>query len=103
MRFYRKLRGLMAEYGDTQKDLGDALKVSSRSISDRMTGRIQWSSDEMYAIMDRYDVPYDLLHEVFPNYGKGGREAAHERASQKAERPVRYDEVLQKQAHGAGV
>ena len=84
MRLYKKLRGLMAENGDTQKDLGDVLNISSRSVSDRMTGRIPWSLDEMYSVMDRYSIPYDLLHEVFPNNGRAKTEAtAHEHKSQK--------------------
>ena len=69
-RLFSKLRGLMREYGDTQDDLARALLLSRASVTNRMRGAAEWRLDEMYALMDRYHVPHDRLHEVFP---KGGR------------------------------
>ena len=68
-RLYSKLRGLMREFGDTQDDLARALLLSRISVSNRLRGTAEWRLDEMYALMDRYHVPHDRLHEVFP---KGG-------------------------------
>lgn len=69
-RLYGKLRGLMHEFGDTQDDLARALLLARVSVSNRMRGKQEWKLCEMYALMDRYNVPHDRLHEVFP---KGGR------------------------------
>ena len=68
-RLYSKLRGLMREFGDTQDDVARALLLSRISVSNRLRGAADWRLDEMYALMDRYHVPHDRLHEVFP---KGG-------------------------------
>lgn len=69
-RLYGKLRGLMHEFGDTQDDVARALLLSRISVSNRLRGTAEWRLSEMYALMDRYHVPHDRLHEVFP---KGGR------------------------------
>ena len=69
-RLYSKLRGLMREYGDTQDDIARVLLVSRATVSNRMRGESDWNLGEMYALMDRYHVPYSKLNEVFP---KGGR------------------------------
>lgn len=69
-RLYGKLRGLMREFGDTQDDVARALLLSRISVSNRLRGTAEWRLDEMYALMDRYHVPHDQLHMVFP---KGGR------------------------------
>ena len=68
-RLYSKLRGLMREYGDTQDDLARVLLLGRVSVSNRMRGASDWKLSEMYALLDRYHVPHDRLHEVFP---KGG-------------------------------
>lgn len=69
-RLYSKLRGLMREYGDTQDDVARALLLSRISVSNRLRGASDWKLSEMYALLDRYHVPYSKLNEVFP---KGGR------------------------------
>lgn len=69
-RLFSKLRGLMRKYGDTQDDLARVLLLGRASVSNRMRGAADWKLGEMYALMDRYHVPHDRLHEVFP---KGGR------------------------------
>ena len=69
-RLYGKLRGLMREYGDTQDDVARALLLSRVSVSHRMCGKLDWKLGEMYALLDRYNVPHNRLHEVFPKDGR---------------------------------
>ena len=69
-RLYSKLRGLMREFGDTQDDVARALLLSRISVSNRLRGTAEWKLGEMYALMDRYHVPHDRLHEVFPMGGR---------------------------------
>ena len=69
-RLYSKLRGLMREFGDTQDDIARALLLSRISVSNRLRGTAEWRLDEMYALMDRYHVPHDRLHVVFPMGGR---------------------------------
>ena len=69
-RLFCKLRGLMHEYGDTQDDVARALLLARASVSNRMRGASDWNLSEMYALMDRYHVPHDRLHEIFPKDGK---------------------------------
>lgn len=69
-RLFSKLRGLMREFGDTQDDIARALLLSRASVTNRMRGAAEWRLDEMYALMDRYHVPHDRLHEVFPMGGR---------------------------------
>ena len=70
VRLYSKLLGLMQEYGDVQDDVARTLLLSRASVSNRMRGAAEWKLGEMYALMDRYHVPYDRLHEVFPMGGR---------------------------------
>ena len=69
-RLFGKLRGLMREFGDTQDDVARALLLSRISVSNRLRGTAEWRLDEMYALLDRYHVPHDRLHEVFPKDGR---------------------------------
>lgn len=67
---YAKLRGLMVQNDDQQKDLARLLLLSTQAVCDRINNRSEWRLGEMYAIMDHYRVPYSELHEVFPPNGK---------------------------------
>lgn len=69
-RLFGKLRGLMREFGDTQDDVARALLLSRISVSSKLRGATEWKLGEMYALMDRYHVPYSKLNEVFPNGGR---------------------------------
>ena len=69
-RLYSKLRGLMREFGDTQDDVARVLLVSRVTVSNRMRGESDWNLSEMYALMDRYHVQHDRLHEIFPKDGR---------------------------------
>ena len=69
-RLFGKLRGLMREYGDTQDDIARALLLGRVSVSNRMRGASDWKLSEMYSLLDRYHVPHDRLHEIFPMGGR---------------------------------
>ena len=71
-KLFKRLWGLMAENGDTQKDVGDVLLISAQSVCDRMRARQPWKLDEMYLLLDRYHVPYSEMHIVFPKGGING-------------------------------
>ena len=68
---YAKLRGLMREYDYRQEDLAKTLGVDARTLNRKinLTGSC-WTIDEMYSIMDRFGVPHEQMHELFP---KGGQ------------------------------
>lgn len=68
-RTYAKLRGVMREQDDTQEDLARMLLMTKAAVSQRFNNRTPWKLDEMYAIMDRYRLPYESLHEIFPRDG----------------------------------
>lgn len=68
-RQHRELRGVMAIYGDTQSDLARAIGRSTNYVSDRMTGRGEWTLEECYQLLHRYNVPPERLHVVFPRRG----------------------------------
>lgn len=72
MSTYRKLRSLMALNDVDQRRLGLELGMTRQAISTRFTNRTAWNLEEMYHILDFFDVPYDQLHEVFPKNGIGG-------------------------------
>lgn len=67
---FAKLRSLMVENDDTQDDLARLLLIDRSGISSRMNNRAEWKIGEMYAIMNRYHLPHDLLNQVFPMNGK---------------------------------
>ena len=70
MALYRKLRALMYEYGDTQEELAYYLDRSVATISLRLCGKSHWTVQEMYLLMDRYHIPDNQLHMIFPRSGK---------------------------------
>ena len=66
---YRYLSGKLRQLDIRHKDLANILDMSAASVSHRFVGRIPWSIEEMYQIMDLIKAPYDQLHIYFP---KGG-------------------------------
>lgn len=68
-RLFAKLRGKMLEHGDTAKDIGNVMLVGTACVSMKLNARTPWHLDEMYALMDRYHIPYEQMAEYFP---KGG-------------------------------
>lgn len=69
IRKFRVLRGQMAAEGLTQADVARKLLVSPDTISNKMRGIYSWTLEEMYALMDLLDWPYDRMHELFPRGG----------------------------------
>jgi len=72
---YAKLRGLMREYDYRQEDLAKTLGVDARMLNRKinLTGSC-WTIDEMYSIMDRFGVPHEQMHELFPKGGQNENE-----------------------------
>ena len=67
---FEKLRSLMHAHGESQKYVAQILKLTLSTANKRMTGKLDWKLNEMYALMDHYNVPHDRLHEVFPKDGR---------------------------------
>lgn len=76
---FRKLRGKLRELDIDQSYLAKKLDICVMSISRKMTGKSPWTSDEMYAVMDLIQEPYEKLHEFFPK--GGGVTAARRRTA----------------------
>lgn len=66
---FRKLRGALRRRDITGSYLGEVLGLSAIAISRRMTGKVQWRLDEMYAILKLIDEEPERLHEYFPAAG----------------------------------
>ena len=72
---YAILRGEFRKRGIDQEYLAPKLQRGITYVSDRMTGKMPWSQEDMYIIMDMLQWPYDRMHELFPRGGvayKGG-------------------------------
>jgi len=67
---FLKLRGRIKELGMDHGYLAKKLGMYPHTLSKRMTGKLQWQLDEMYAAMDVLLLPYNRLHEYFPKNGK---------------------------------
>jgi len=68
---YRKLRGALIEKEIDQVYLAKKLGLNQPvSISKRMTGKVPWRINEMYAILDLLGVPYEMLPVYFPKDGR---------------------------------
>lgn len=66
---YRYLSGRLKQLGITQSDLAKKFGLTQASISHRFSGRVSWSLDEMYRIMDICQAPPEELHIYFPRGG----------------------------------
>lgn len=60
------IRQSMLAAGETQRQLALAMDKCTTYVNQRMTGEKSWKADEMYFLMDRYGLPHERLHEVFP-------------------------------------
>ena len=67
---FRELRARMMLNGDTQADLSRALLLGKTMISHKLTAKRPWTLEEMYVLLDRYQIPYDQMHIYFPKDGK---------------------------------
>lgn len=70
---YNYLAGRLKQLGIRQQDLEGVLGMRKSSVSHRFTGRVPWSIDEMYTLMDLCRADYSELHLYFPRDGKDDR------------------------------
>ena len=68
-KLFRKLRGKLAELSYDEAYLAKKSKLSVMTISRSLTGKRPWQLNEMYAVMDLINEPYELLHDYFPKSG----------------------------------
>lgn len=66
---YKHLSGRLKQMGVRQKDLARILELSPASVSHRFVGRIPWTIDEMYKMMEICQAPAEQLHIYFPPKG----------------------------------
>lgn len=69
-RKYSYLAGRLRQLELTQTDVARKLGVSQPVISARFNGKIPWSSDEMYQILDLCRAQPEELHLYFPREGR---------------------------------
>ncbi len=66
---YAKLRGRMAECGETCEMLGEAIGMARMPLCNRLNAHTMFGLDEMYSIMEHYGIPAEQMHEYFPKDG----------------------------------
>lgn len=60
------LRELMADIGYTREELARQLAIGVATLSSRLNGHLPWLKDEMYKILEIFNVPEEHMHIVFP-------------------------------------
>lgn len=60
------LAGRLRQLRITQDELGYELELCSTAVSHRMTGRTEWSLDEMYKVLDLCRAEPAEMHIYFP-------------------------------------
>lgn len=66
---YRHLSGRLKQLGINQADLAKKFNLSQASISHRFSGKVSWTLDEMYRLMDICQADPEELHIYFPRNG----------------------------------
>lgn len=66
---YKYLAGRLRQLGITQGDLAKRWGVTQATISHRFCGRIPWSIDEMYDLLNLCRAKPEELHVYFPPRG----------------------------------
>lgn len=69
MRRFVEVRSLMTLNDMTQPDVAKTLGISPSHLSRKMVGDRPFDLDEMYTILDLFQVPHERLHIVFPKNG----------------------------------
>ena len=67
---YLKLRGLLAENDMTIAELAYQIGKSKPHVSQCLVGKVSWRMDEVYGILDYFEIPHDQMHIYFPKGGK---------------------------------
>jgi|GEM_PF-952872 len=65
---YKYLRTILRDLDIDQEYLSKMLGKSPGYISTRMMAHKAWTLGDMYTIMDEFNIPYEEMHLVFPNY-----------------------------------
>lgn len=60
----------MKENNNTMEDIARLLLMTRAAVSQRFRNHTQWRLEEMYMLMDRYNLLYERLHEYFPKDGR---------------------------------
>ena len=66
---FARLRGIMAEHGETSEMLGSAIGMSRKRVDIRLNLHVPWELDVIHAIMDHYAIPDSMMYEFFPRNG----------------------------------
>ena len=59
------LKYLMAQKGDTQKDISNLLGISQNAFINKMRGKNYFTMREVRLIVERYDLDYEEIKEIF--------------------------------------
>ena len=57
----------MKRNNDTQKKLGEALKISVSGVNARINGKTDWKGREIATVIDRYHLTPERTAEIFFN------------------------------------
>jgi hypothetical protein len=63
---YQTLRSLYESREMKQEDLRKIIGKSKSAVDSRMAGRVDWTREEMYFILDYFEIPESALCKVFP-------------------------------------
>lgn len=62
---YRKLRGRIVEKYDSQRNFAKAVDLSDNSMSKKMTGKVEFSREDIRLWCDLLDIRQDEIGEYF--------------------------------------
>lgn len=62
---YSKLKGKIIEVYGSQKDFAAALKKDSATISQKLSGKIQWKREEIVDVCSVLNIPLEEVSEYF--------------------------------------
>lgn len=62
---YSKLRGRIREEGLTQEEFAKKIGISPTSLSHRLTGKLEFSQNEIIKTMDVLSINKDVMDEYF--------------------------------------
>lgn len=66
---YQKLRDKMKNMDVRGGELAKLLHIHQSALSQRMTGRTSWHTDEAYLVMQYLDIPFSDIYYYFPPNG----------------------------------
>jgi len=67
---FGKLRKRIHANGMTHEYLAEKLRISTATLSRRMTDKSPWLLSEIYVLIELLQIPNDRMHEYFPKNGK---------------------------------